>query len=211
MISSYKAGPVDYTLQLIHFAEIDGNEEIALASVDKFSAIVEAFKADPMYGSSTLVVSSGDNIIPGPRFYAAEQSAVRAVTGSNEPGYTDIVFLNYIGVQASAMGNHDLDAGTGEIADAIQVDEMNGVEFPGSLFSYLTANLDWSTDWERSNRRGKDGSMASDMAGQVAAFAVANVNGEKISLVGAIQKSIDSLTAKALIKSSFWPICSRSR
>ena len=31
MISTYKAGPAEFTLQLLHFADIDGNEEIALA------------------------------------------------------------------------------------------------------------------------------------------------------------------------------------
>ena len=146
MVSRYKAGEADFTLQLLHFADIDGNEEIALSSIDEFSALVEAFKADGNYGPSTLVVSSGDNIIPGPRYFAGEQGTVRAVTGSNEPGHTDIAFLNYMGVKASAMGNHDLDTGTGEFADSIQSESSKGVEFPGSLFPYLSSNLDWSTD-----------------------------------------------------------------
>jgi len=37
---------------------------------------------------------SGDNILPGPRFYAAEQRPVRILTGSNEPGHADIALLN---------------------------------------------------------------------------------------------------------------------
>ena len=45
---------------------------------------------------------SGDNILPGPRFYAAEQRPVRILTGSNEPGHADIALLNEMGVQASA-------------------------------------------------------------------------------------------------------------
>ena len=62
-----------FTLQLLHFADINGNEQSALSSVDEFAALVGAFKADPVYGPNTLFVSSGDNILPGPRFYAAEQ------------------------------------------------------------------------------------------------------------------------------------------
>ena len=195
MVSTYKAGPAEFTLQLLHFADIDGNEEIALASVDEFSALVEAFKADAEYGASTLVVSSGDNIIPGPRFYAAEQSPVRAVTGSNEPGHVDIAFMNFLGVQASAMGNHDLDAGPGEFADAIQVEEKNGIEFPGSQFPYLSSNLDWSTDGEMAKLMGENGADVADLKGKVAAYAVAVVNGEKIGLVGASTPLLNTITS----------------
>lgn len=194
MISQYQAGPAVYTLQLLHFADVDGNEETALSAVDEFSALVEAFRADEMYGASTLLVSSGDNIIPGPRFYAAEQRAVRGVTGSNEPGHADIAFMNYMGVVASAMGNHDLDAGTGEFADAIQIEEKNGVTFPGSLFPYLSANLDWSTDRETSKLMGTDGADAADLKGKVAAYTVTEVNGEKIGLVGASTPLLHTIT-----------------
>ena len=79
-----------------------------------------AFKTDPVYGPNTLFVSSGDNILPGPRFYAAEQQPVRNLTGSNEPGHADIALLNEMGVQASALGNHEFDVGPGELADAIK-------------------------------------------------------------------------------------------
>ncbi len=192
--SNYKAGPAVFTLQLLHFADIDGNEEIALSSVDEFSALMEAFKSDATYGSSTLVVSSGDNIIPGPRFYAAEQKAVRAVTGSNEPGHADIAFMNYLGVQASAMGNHELDAGTGEFADAIQIEEKSGVKFPGSLFPYLSANLDWTKDREMAKRKGKNGSLANEMPGKVADYAIVEINSEKIGLVGASTPLLDTIT-----------------
>jgi 2',3'-cyclic-nucleotide 2'-phosphodiesterase (5'-nucleotidase family) len=194
MSSQYMAGPAVYTLQLLHFSDIDGNEETALSSVDEFSALAEAFKSDGMYGPETLVVSSGDNIIPGPRFYAAEQGAVRAVTGSNEPGHADIAFLNYLGVKASAMGNHDLDAGTGEFADAIQVEEKNGVTFPGSQFPYLSANLDWSTDEETAELMGTNGADVMDLQGKVAAYAVTEVNGEQIGLVGASTPLLDTIT-----------------
>ena len=193
-ISKYKAGDVDFTLQLLHFADIDGNEEIALASVDEFSALVNAFKADENYGPSTLVVSSGDNIIPGPRYYAGEQGAVRAVTGSNEPGHTDIAFLNYMGVKASAMGNHDLDTGTGEFADSIQMESKGDAEFPGALFPYLSSNLDWSTDSEMAKLIGKNGADADDLKGKVAAYTVTEVNGEMIGLVGASTPLLDTIT-----------------
>ncbi|MDC7219340.1 MAG: bifunctional metallophosphatase/5'-nucleotidase [Spirochaetales bacterium] len=195
--SSYKAGEAVYTLQLLHFADIDGNEEIAMDAVDDFSALVNAFQNDASYSDSTLVVSSGDNLIPGPRFYAAEQSAVRAVTGSNEPGHADIAFMNYFNVKASAMGNHDLDAGPGEFADACQIESKNGIEFPGSQFPYLSANLDWSTDGDTSKMMGENGLSADELKGKVAAYTYTEVNGEKIGLVGASTPTLDVITSTA--------------
>ncbi len=199
-VSSYKAGPAAYTLQLLHFADIDGSEETALDAVDEFSALVNGFKAHPEYGGSTLVVSTGDNLIPGPRFYAAEQGAVRAVTGSNEPGHADIAFMNYLGVKASAMGNHDLDAGPGEFADAIKAESKDGVEFPGALFPYLSANLDWSTDDDTKELMGENGASADDLKGKVAAYTFVEVNGEKIGLVGASTPILDTITSVGGIK-----------
>lgn len=191
---AYSAGPVDFTLQLLHFADIDGNEERALSSVDEFSALVNAFKNDATYGNSTLVVSSGDNIIPGPRFYAAEQKPVRAVTGSNEPGHADIAFLNYLGVKASAMGNHDLDAGPGELVDAMSSESKDGVTFPGATFPYLSANLDFSTDRDASEIMGTNGENVDNLQGKMAAYAVVTVNGETIGLVGASTPTLNVIT-----------------
>ena len=100
-----------------------------------------AFKSDPVCGPNTLFVSSGDNILPGPRFYAAEQRPVRNLTGSNEPGHADIALLNEMGVQASALGNHEFDVGRGELANAIKVDGTCTAQF-----LYLAINIDFSKD-----------------------------------------------------------------
>lgn len=192
--SQWDPEAADFTLQLLHFADVDGSEEIALNAVDEFSAIVEAFKNDSAYGKATLMVSSGDNIIPGPRFYAAEQKAVRAVTGSNEPGHADVAFLNYFGVQASALGNHDLDASLGELADAMKAESKDDAEFPGAQFPYLAANLDWSAEEDALEIVGEDGAMAGELAGKLARYAVVPVGGEMIGLVGASTPVLDEIT-----------------
>ncbi len=184
----------DYTLQLLHFADIDGSEETALAAVDEFSALVDGFKNDPVYGTNTLLVSSGDNIIPGPRFFAAEQGAVRDVTGANEPGHVDIALLSAMGVQASAVGNHELDAGPSELADAIRADDSATATFP-----YLATNIDWSAEDDFGNGKdveiGIDGTSVIDLAGQVARYAVVTVGNETIGLVGATFPGLDTITS----------------
>lgn len=184
-----------FWLQLLHFADVDGNEATALANVDEFSALVDGFKSDHQLGVETLVVSSGDNVIPGPRWFAAENSAIRALTGSNEPGHVDHLWMNEFGVVASAVGNHELDQGPGEFADATSSESRDGITFPGAQFPYLAANIDFSGDGDFAARTGVDGSDARAMAGQVAGSAVVRVRGEMIGLVGASTPELPNITS----------------
>ena len=192
-----KTPPVNtnFTLQLLHYADVDGNEELALDIVDEFSGLVNAFKNDPTHGSNSLLVSSGDLIIPGPRFYAAENSKIRNLTGSNEPGHLDIFFANQMGVQASAVGNHELDAGAGEFHDAaFRTESRNGVTFPGSAFPWLASNIDFSGDFDFAKTIGKDGDDIANLHSKTADYAVTTINGEVIGLIGATTPTLPSIT-----------------
>ena len=183
-----------FWLQLLHFADVDGNEATALDSVDEFSALVDGFRNDETYGLDTLVVSSGDNVIPGPRWFAAENNAVRNLTGSNEPGHVDHLWMNAFGVVASALGNHELDQGPGEFSDAISSESRNGVVFPGTRFPYLAANVDFSGDEDLVQRIGTDGDDARRMGGQVAGSAIVRVGNEFVGLVGASTPQLPNIT-----------------
>lgn len=189
----------DFTLQLLHFADVDGNEETALTAVEYLSALVDGFKADSDFGGNTLLVSSGDNIIPGPRFYAAEQKTIRLLTGSNEPGHADIAFLNALGVQASALGNHELDAGPGELVDALSAEDYKEAAFPGALFPYLAANIDFSGDEDTAALMGTAGATVEQLAGKFASSAIVNIQGEKIGLVGASTPLLPAITTSGAL------------
>lgn len=183
-----------FWLQLLHFADVDGNEATALDSVDEFSALVDGFRNDETYGLDTVVVSSGDNVIPGPRWFAAENNAVRTLTGSNEPGHVDHLWMNAFGVVASALGNHELDQGPGEFGDAISTESRNGVVFPGTRFPYLAANVDFSGDEDLAPRIGTNGDDARRMGGQVAGSAIVRVGSEFVGLVGASTPQLPNIT-----------------
>ncbi len=189
-----KTGEPAFTMQLLHFADVDGNEEIAVATVDEFSSLVSAFRNDPKYAKSTLVVSSGDNIIPGPRFYAAEQKPVVAVTGSDRPGNIDVAWMNYFGVQASALGNHELDASPREFLKALEPRAKGAVKFGGAQFPYLSANIDFSTDKNTAKFIGEDGKITDALKGKLAHYTVTTVNGEKIGIVGASTPLLGTIT-----------------
>jgi 2',3'-cyclic-nucleotide 2'-phosphodiesterase (5'-nucleotidase family) len=183
-----------FKLQLIHFSDIDGNEDKALKNLDNFSAIMNGLKNNSDY--PTIVVSSGDNIIQGPRFYAAEHAHVSEITKSNNPGSADIAILNRFGVMASAVGNHELDAGPEAFSGAISAD--NGP--CRAKFPYLSCNMDFSkeTAFFGSNTNveiGNDCEKIENLAGKISKSAVIEIGGEKIGIVGASSPEFPNITS----------------
>ncbi|MEM6516738.1 MAG: choice-of-anchor I family protein [Bacteroidota bacterium] len=186
----------DLQLQILHYADADGNEESALDAVDEFSALVDFFQNDATFGANTLTVASGDLIIPGPRFYAAENTAVRTLSGSNEPGHLDIAFANAFGLDASTFGNHEFDQGPGELFDAaFQSESFSGTTYPGSEFAWLSTNIDFSADGEFAGVTGTDGDALSNLTNQVAGYAVATIDGQSVGIVGAAAPSFPNITS----------------
>lgn len=181
-----------FTLQLLHASDMD-NSVGALDNVENFSAILEGFRAQ--FPNNTLVVSSGDNYIPGPRYYAAGDESTAEALGISANGRGDIALLNALGFQASAVGNHELDHGTGNFANIIgsEIDE-NGI-YPGATFPYLSSNLVFSNDANLEGLVVPDGQEAMLVAGSLAASAVVTVGGERIGLVGATTPKLASVTA----------------
>jgi 2',3'-cyclic-nucleotide 2'-phosphodiesterase (5'-nucleotidase family) len=149
-----------YTLQILHGSDFEAGLQ-ASGRADRFAAIVDKLE-DAEANSITL--SAGDNFIPGPFSAASGDPAVREalqnfygwllgnpaadLSGLREAaGRVDVAILNGIGVQASAIGNHDLDFGTTTFADAIDMAASGGLASAiGALFPYLSANLDFSAD-----------------------------------------------------------------
>lgn len=153
----------DYTLQILHASDLEGGVD-AITRAPNFAAIVDAL--DDTY-ENTLILSAGDNYLPGPFFSAASDGALReplqrayedyfnlpAGTLSNlreAGGRVDLSIMNFIGFEASALGNHEFDLGTGAIAEIIGPD-IRGTTFAdtrwlGAQFPYLSANLDFTND-----------------------------------------------------------------
>ena len=114
--------------------------ECGLEDLPRFSAVLNALKDDY---PNTLVLSSGDNYIPSPFLFAGSDPSVNDTpVGKAGIGHADIEILNQLGIQASTLGNHDFDLGTKEVRDIIK---PSG-DYRGTLFPYLSANLDFSTE-----------------------------------------------------------------
>lgn len=179
-------GPA-FTLQLLHFSDVDGSVYDVFESVEHFATLVGSFKSDPTYGNKTLFVSSGDNIIPGPRYFASESDEVEAITGSNEPGHAEFAILKELGLDASALGNHELDQGDGNLADAINGDGFT-VDFP-----FLSTN---ASNFETSDlEAGTDGALVENLGAKFVKYAVKIIDGEAVGLVGVSTPEMKLITS----------------
>ncbi|MFN3361532.1 MAG: 5'-nucleotidase C-terminal domain-containing protein [Pseudanabaenaceae cyanobacterium] len=174
-----------FTLQLLHASDLEAG--IAnFTDIVNFSRVVNALRDD---FPNTLLLSSGDNYIPGPFFSAASDSALRSVLGREGIGRADIVIQNEIGFQASAFGNHEFDLGPATVQSLVAVDR----EYRGTQFPYLSANLDFSGD---SSLRGlvvPDGQAP--RPNSIAKSVVFTVGGERIGVVGATTPTLPVISS----------------
>ncbi|KJS45372.1 MAG: alkaline phosphatase [Roseovarius sp. BRH_c41] len=154
-----------YTLQLLHANDLEGGVA-ALDNAPNFAAIVDTFE-DTF--ENTILLSAGDNYIPGPFFStAADFSMGATLTAAYErfytevlgqdltgvtlditegPGRVDITIMNILGFDASAVGNHEFDPGTNAFAGIINAAGGDGtIDWVGALFPYLSSNIDFSGD-----------------------------------------------------------------
>ena len=182
---------VTYTLQLLHMADMDGSNAIALANAGNFASTVSTLRN--AYPDNTIFLSSGDNYIPGARYEAGNDASMSTVSGVNVPGNgrADIAMLNAMGLQASAVGNHDLDGGTEEFASIIAVDET----YPGAQFPYLSSNMVFADDTNTAPLVVDDGQTASTIPNSLASTTIIEVNGERIGIVGATTPTNEVITS----------------
>ena len=149
-------------LQILHTSDLEGGVE-AIADAPNFAAVVEALERDAAdEGVASIVLSAGDNFIPGPFFSAAGDGSVRAVlravlvnpSAREGVGRVDLAIMNAIGFDASALGNHEFDSGSGVLAEIIGTDirdaNRDGIldepRWLGADFPFLSSNLDFSAD-----------------------------------------------------------------
>ncbi|NJK62627.1 MAG: hypothetical protein HC921_08050 [Synechococcaceae cyanobacterium SM2_3_1] len=84
---SLSAAEPSFTLQLLHTSDLEGGvETIQLAP--RFSAWIEGFRAE--YPDTTILLSSGDNFIPGPFSAAASDRSLGQILGREGIARADI-------------------------------------------------------------------------------------------------------------------------
>ncbi|NBY30377.1 MAG: hypothetical protein EBQ67_06040, partial [Sphingobacteriia bacterium] len=121
--SAIPAAPA-YTLQILHASDLEGGL-LAPADAPRFASLVDTLsKTHP----NTVILSSGDNVIPSPFLSASEdptmQTPLRTAASSYYTGTqavraaigrTDIMMMNLMKFNAACFGNHEFDLGTSEL------------------------------------------------------------------------------------------------
>ncbi len=162
LAASASQAQLDFTLQVIHASDLEGGVE-AIVRAPNFAAIIQHLEeANPAGADGTVILSAGDNVIPGPFFNAASDGSVRPAlrafynayygtvnsTVREDLGRIDMAIMNAIGFDASALGNHEFDSGTEVLRGYVHHAFRNAgdIRHTGAQFPYLSANLDFSGD-----------------------------------------------------------------
>lgn len=177
------SAPVDdmFTLQLLHLSDAEAGL-LASTTAPLLGALVDHF--DDEY-ANTLVLSGGDTFIPGPFMAAGADPAVAEALGYNGLVVPDIAILNALGVQASAVGNHEWELGSATLASV-----RAQAKFP-----ILSANLDYSSDSVVRGLVTEGGQAASSIGGKFAPSAVITQGDERIGLIGATTQMLERISS----------------
>lgn len=185
-----------FTLNLLHFTDQEAGAA-AVVDAPNLSAVLNALRDEDVGADAMLTLSSGDAFIPG-LFYDASAD----VFGSS--GIADIQIQNELGVQAVTLGNHEFDFGTAELAGLISGDAagdfsalsgtaLDGLDFTGTLFPYLSTNLDFSTDANLSPLAVEGGQAPQGNA--VTSSTVIEQDGELFGVIGATTPTLASISS----------------
>lgn len=197
-----------FTLQLLHLS--DGEAGLLAGSTAKnLAALVDAFDDDY---ANTLILSGGDTYLPGPFLAAGTDPSViatlNAVTGSTIAasatvpiGAVDTAIHNVIGVEVSAIGNHEFDLGSNAFAGSF----IAGGGWVGANYALVSANLDVSGDAALRNiaDRTLGGAAANDfifdnastLKGKIVPATVVEKGGERIGIVGATTQILEAISS----------------
>ncbi|MES1024610.1 choice-of-anchor I family protein [Gloeocapsa sp. BRSZ] len=175
-----------FKLQLLHATDLEAGIS-AVEDAPRFSAVVNGLRSE--LPEQTLLISSGDNYIPGPFLLASADPSLDEILGSAGAGRGDIAIMNAIAFDASALGNHEFDLGTGQVASVIAPDG----DYPGTSFPYLSANLDFSEDANLRDLVVPEGQAP--QPNSITKSVVFDVDGEIVGVVGATTPLLESISS----------------
>ena len=162
----------------------------ALENAPRFSSILNALRAE---FDDTVIIGAGDSYIPGPFFAAGNDRNLRDVLGREGSGRADILLLNAMGFMASALGNHEFDAGTATLGGLIRNDGSGSV---GTAFPFFSANLDFSLDSNLADLVVEAGQEAITIPNSISKSTIITTpSGEKIGVVGITTPRLGSISS----------------
>ena len=164
-------------LRLTIFHNNDGESNLAVddnepGGIDKFATVIDSARAAArVAGTASILLSSGDNILPGRQLEAG-------LRRENGPIY-DAFALDKIGYDALTIGNHEFDFGPDTLSRFIR-------DFEQTMPPFLSANLDFSA--ESSLQELVDN-------GRIAPSAILEVNSDSVGVIGLTTPALRSISS----------------
>ena len=214
-------GRSKFQMQILHSSDMESGVP-AVTDAPNYAAIVDKFED---LHTNTLILSSGDNVLPGPFLSAGEDPSLQTPLRSTAASYfkgtqaqrpalgrPDIAIMNIIGFNASAFGNHEFDLGTGDLNGQIGVDiRSSGADkrWLGAQFPFVSSNLDFSKDanlnYLFTNQILRDTAFktpvnitANSQKKGIAPSIIIERNGEKIGVVGVTTQALAKISSPGL-------------
>ena len=214
-------GKSAFQMQVLHSSDMESGVS-AVVDAPNYAAIVD--KLEDLH-NNTLILSSGDNVLPGPFLSAGEDPSLQTPLRSTASSYykgtqaqrpalgrPDIAIMNIIGFNASVLGNHEFDLGTGDLNGQIGVDiRSNGADkrWLGAQFPYVSSNLDFSNDanlnYLFTNQILRDTAFrtpvnitTNSQKKGIAPSIIIERNGEKIGVVGVTTQALAKISSPGL-------------
>jgi len=172
--------PVTFWLHVLH--NNDGESRVlpltgpqaGFGGAARFKTLVDVLKAQAAtprgdgVAQGSVMISSGDNILPGVNLNASINAGVP---------YYDSVLFDLIGYSAMTLGNHDFDSNPDVLANLIA----------GTVSTtFISANLGFAAE---------PGLQAQVVAGKLAKSKVVTVAGRQIGIVGATTELLPSISS----------------
>ncbi len=179
--------PSAFTLTLLH--NNDGESSLLPAAprggIARYGTIVNGLRAQASTeGSSSLLVSSGDNYLAGPQLQASLDNFDGDIDYSDDGPFYDAKALDTLGYDASAIGNHEFDFGP-------KVTGFFLSQFKTSNIRFVSANLD-VTGEAALNQFSKP---SPGEKGSLVTWTRTVKDGRKIAIVGATTSRLPSVTS----------------
>ncbi|MFC3860102.1 bifunctional metallophosphatase/5'-nucleotidase [Deinococcus antarcticus] len=159
LLGSATAAP--FTMTVLHTDDLHGHLDPVKVGENTYGGYSRQTTLIKQYAASDTnpVVLSGGDTFQGTLFYNVYQ------------GLADVLFMNFQGYQAMAVGNHEFDNGPAALAKFAQK----------AKFPLLASNLDVSAE-----------PLLKDL---VKPYAVLNVGGEKIGVIGAVTPDLPLISS----------------
>jgi 2',3'-cyclic-nucleotide 2'-phosphodiesterase (5'-nucleotidase family) len=196
-----------FTLQVLHASDFEAAVD-AVADAPRFAAIVDTLEGTY---ANTIKLSSGDNYIPGPFLSSGEDPSLAAALKTAYESYynttfnsssvnlvpsigrADISIMNFIGIEASALGNHEFDLGTTEVRNIIRGANSSSTvrSWFGAQFPYLNRLLQ-NTAFQSNPT---ESVSANTNKLKLAPSTIITKGGQKIGIVGATTQVLATISS----------------